>query len=446
MTGVQSALGQLIGHKNSASAQVISGSAWRMLGSVSVQLSGLIRLAFLSRFLSPADFGLMAIVMLVLSILDTFTTPGFDQALIQRQGDIDKFFPSVYLVSVLRGCFLAVAILASASYVAQFFDEEGSTIVIRVAAIIVFLRGLRNPAMVRSHREMRFRRLFFLDVGSSVVALTVAIILAPILQDVWVLLIATMTLETCIVIGSYIVSPWRPRFEVDLGLIADLYRFGRWVVFASVIVFMSLQIDNIVVGRILGTTSLGMYAMAFRISQLPTTQITNVVNTVVYPALSRLAKDPERFRNAYLRLVSILFVLNLFFATGLVVFAESIVRLMLGTRWIEIVPLLQILAIAGFVRSMVAIGGRALYAVGSPGWDSLVSGTRLVVLAVTLVPLAQWRGLEGVALAVLISAVLIVPVYLTVIWRVVKITPGEHVSFALGYYRRMFQGVRRMMP
>jgi O-antigen/teichoic acid export membrane protein len=159
-----------------------------------------------------------------------------------------------------------------------------------------------------------------------------------------------------------------------------------------------------------------------------------------------MANEPERFRNAYLRLVSTLFLINFLLAAALIVFAEVIVRVLLGHQWMEIVPLLRILAVAGFVRSVVAIGGRALYAVGTPRWDSLVSATRLVVLAVTLVPFVGWRGLEGAALAVLVSAVLIIPVYLFVIRRVVSISPGEHLSFALGYYRRMTTEVRRIVP
>jgi O-antigen/teichoic acid export membrane protein len=228
-------------------------------------------------------------------------------------------------------------------------------------------------------------------------------------------------------------------------MVSDLHRFGRWVVVANVIVFASLQIDNVVVGRLLGAPALGLYEMAFRISQLPTTQVTGAISIAVYPMLSRLASDPDRFTGAYLKVVSVLFIVNLSLSLIVVIFADFIVQIMLGPQWMEIVPILRILAVAGFLRSMVQLGGRVLYALGKPGWDSLVSATRLVALAVMLVPFAEWRGVEGVAIAVVVSSFLIVPVYLINIWKLLGVSPTEHFGFALGFYRRAVRLTRNQI-
>lgn len=417
--------------------RMATGSAWLAADKLASQVSSVIRLGILARFLAPTDFGIMAIVVLVMNALDTFTTPGFTEALIQRRGEIEAFFPSVFTINVLRAICLSSLIALLGPFAAAFFGRPDAAIVIQIAAVVMFIRSLDSPAIANVHRALRFKTYFLWDTSSTIAGLASALVLAPLLRNVWVLLISLLISELTGVIGSYVVAPWRPRFHLEWRLVKELNKFGRWVVLGSAIAFLSLQLDNIVVGRVLGATSLGFYEVAFRISQLPSTQISAIAGMVAFPSLSRVVNDPDRFRTIYLRLVSILFALNFVIALTLVIFAEPIVHYALGDQWSASVPILRILSVAGFIRSMVAIGGRVFYATGRPKLDVYMNLARIVVFVTIVYPATRRWGLEGTSVSVVIAIACVVPMYLLLMFKSVGVRPIEHVNYAFGAFRRV---------
>lgn len=413
-----------------------------MLSRAALQLCSIVQLAVVARFLLPADYGLMAIVLLVLNVLDAFTTPGFTQALIQRQGPVDEYFPSVFTVGFLRGVFLFVAIAVLSPTIASFFHQTDASLVVMSAGVIVLLRSLQSPALVHLHRNLHFRSYFYWDVAATGISFLAAVILAPTLQNVWALLIAIILGELARTVGSYIVTPWRPRLAFHLGQVRELNRFGRWVMAGGIVTFLSLQLDNIIVGRMLGATQLGYYEVAFRISQLPATQMSYVTALVAFPALSQVANQMERFRTVYLKMTAIVWFLNLLMAIVLIGGA-GILATALGPQWRPIVALLQILALAGFVRSIFAVGGKVFYALGMPHLDFVMNAIRLVVFVAVFYPLAHSDGSKGVAIAVLIAVSSVLPVYFWLIARFVSVKPREHMVSAFSLYPRLLALTKR---
>jgi O-antigen/teichoic acid export membrane protein len=264
-------------------------------------------------------------------------------------------------------------------------------------------------------------------LASTLAALLTAILLLPFVQNVWVLLISLITEELTRAVGSYVIAPWRPVLRIHWDDIRELNRFGRWVVAGSIIIFLSLQLDNIIVGKVLGATALGLYEVAFRISQLPATQISQVASTVAFPALSSVVDQPDRFRTIYLRMVTSLWLVNLSVGGVIIVFAAPIVYYLLGDQWQSAIPVLRILAVAGIVRSTVTVGGNVFYAAGVPKYDVLMNIARLITMSVITYPFVKIWGIEGAAYAVLISISLVVPLYLILVERVTDITPWDHL-------------------
>jgi O-antigen/teichoic acid export membrane protein len=262
-------LKRFLRHAKISSSRTLVGSAWAVFGRFAVQIGSILRLVILARFLSPSDFGVMAIVLMVLNVLDAFTTPGFNQALIQTQEDPNKYFASVFWVNILRAAILAPLIWMASPFIADFFHRPENAAIIATAALAITLRSLANPAMVLVHRDLDFKKVFFVDVSNSVASLLSALGLLMIMHNAWVLVLSTLFGELVAVIVSYGVRPWIPTMTLRVRDVLQLSQFGKWVVGSNIVVFLSLQIDNLVVARLLGAGQLGIYETSFRISNFP---------------------------------------------------------------------------------------------------------------------------------------------------------------------------------
>lgn len=423
---------QLTGTSGSLGQQMARGTFWMGLGQAIIQLSGLLRTAVLARFLSPAQFGIMGIALVVIKALESFTNTGFTQALIQRPGEIDRFLPSVFIWNLGRGLLLSAALFVGGPFIADFFREPDATLVIQAAAAITMLRAAQNPKVAAVHRDLRYQQHFYWDAAITFSGLLSAGVILLLREDVWVLMLSMIVEEAVRTIGSYIIEPWKPSLRFSRKDIRELRIFGRWVGASSMVIFLALQLDSIVVGRFLGPTALGLYNLAMRTSQLPATQISSVVSTVSLPSLSKAHQDPARFRDLYLKISTTLWGITILVGVVMVVFAEPIVRVFLGLQWMDAVPALRILAIAGLIRSIVTIGGRVFQAAGHPRYDFWMNLVRLVVLAATIYPFTDRWGIEGAAFAVLLSIGAVLPMYFRFIWVITRLTPWQHVTYGFG--------------
>jgi len=389
----------------------------------------MVQVFIVARFLSPSQFGLLAIALLVLLVVETFTASGFAQALIQRKGDITPYLSSVLIANIVRGCALAVLIVLVAPLAAHFFHVPASVDVIRGSAAIVLIRSLGNPALAMVHREFRFHTIALLEICSAAVAFGVSVGLAVELRTVWALILGLVTREAVLTIGSWIVQRWRPTAAYSATRLRELHSFGRWVFLGNILSFLSLQSDTMVVGRMLGAGALGLYEMAFRTSQVPATLISQTASTTAFPALSSVADDRARFRYVYLRMVSSLVLVNLVVTAFLVGAGPWLVELILGERWLSMVPTMRILAIAGFLRSIVTVAGRVFGAAGHPNYDAVINTARLAALAIALYPCVNAWGIEGAAVAVVVSMLVLVPMYFVMLRRATGITIVDHLTF-----------------
>lgn len=423
---------QLTGTSGSLGQQMARGTFWMGLGQAVIQASGLLRTSVLARFLTPAQFGIMGLALIVIKALESLTTTGFSQALIQRPGEIERFLPSVFLWNIGRGFLLSAALVLGAPFIAGFFNEPEAATVIQAAAAITMLRALQNPKIAAVHRDLRYQQHFYWDASITLTGLISAGVILALRQDVWVLLLSMIVEEAVRSLGSYIIEPWRPRLSFHVRDIRELRLFGRWVGASSIVIFLSQQLDTIAVGRLLPISALGLYDLSWRISQLPATQVSSVVSSVALPSLSKAQTRPERFNDLYLKIATTVWAISITVGVLMVVFAEQIVRWFLGEQWLAAVPSLRILAVAGLIRSIVTIGGRVFQAAGHPRFDFWMNLTRLVVLAASIYPLVNRCGIEGAATAMLLSISVVLPMYFWFIYEITGLTPWRHVTFGLG--------------
>jgi len=388
------------------SERVVHGGIWVFILRIVNRIFGLIRIIILARLLAPNDFGLFGIAMLALATLQGFSRTGFDQALIQKKEDTEPYLNSAWTVQIIRGFILAIILLVGAPLVGIFFEEPRAIMLVRVLGASVFLESLKNIGIVYFQKEMEFHKQFVYQFSGTIADIAVAIPAALILRSVWALVFGLLAGNFVRVIVSYIIHPYRPSFRLDWDKNKELFNFGRWILGSGVLVFLITQGDDIFVGKLLGVTMLGFYQMAYRISNMPATEITHVISQVTFPAYSKLQDDIPKLREAYLKVLQATSFLSFPIAGLIFVLAPDFTRIFLGEKWMPMVPAIMVLVWWGVIRSLVASMSPIFLAVGKPNILTKMQFFQTILLFTLIYPLSVNYSIMGTSLAVLFSAIL----------------------------------------
>jgi O-antigen/teichoic acid export membrane protein len=387
------------------SIRVIQGSIWLFGLKLVNRGLGLIRKIVLARLLAPEDFGLFGIALLSISTLEILSQTGTHEALIQKKGNTDSLLNSAWTVSVIRGLILSAILFISAPIFANFFHSPQAVAVIRIIGISPLILGFTNIGIVYFQKELEFNKQVYYELTVALMNFFLALLLAFFLKNVWALVWSGLVAGLTRTFMSYAVHPYRPRLHLDTKQVGELIGFGKWVLASSILVFLNSQGDDIMVGKLLGVAALGLYQMAYTISNLPTTEITHIISRVTFPAYSKIRDDSLRLKSAYLKVSQLIGFISAPVAGIIVILAPEFTTLILGEKWMEMVTAMQVLAIWGFIRSIGATTGPIFYSIGKPEVATRLQLFQLILLVIFIYPLSKGMGILGTSLSVVLAAV-----------------------------------------
>jgi len=397
-------------NKQSLSEKTIKGGIWVFSLRVIDRIFQLIRTIILARILSPTDFGLFAIALLVLSILESISQSGFEEALIQKKGNIRQYLNTTWTINVIIGVVIAIIVFFSSDSIASFFNTQVAGNIIRVISLAILLQSFTNVSVLYFKKQLRFYKYFQYNFLGTIADVAVAISLAYILKSAWALIFGLIAGNLVRFIMSFVIESYRPKFQIDISKAKELFKFSKWILGSSILVFLIGHGDDIFVGKLLGVTMLGFYQMAYNISNLPATEITQSIVNVAFPAYSKIQDDILRLKKAYLKTLKFIAFLTIPLTCGIIALAPEFVSYILGDKWAPIIPAIQVLAIFGLIRALGGLNGSFLQAVGRPDILTKLQIIKLLIIILTIHPLALWKGIVGVSISVLISSLSITPI------------------------------------
>lgn len=378
--------------------RTVKSGFWTGATNTLTRLIQLTKVVILARLLPPEEFGLLGIAFLVLTALQALSEFGVNAALIQREEDhVDEYLNTAWMLQIARGAVLASVAVLGAPFVATFFGEPRVIPVIRVLALGTLIHSFQNPAIMYFTKNLEFHKRFLQRMSGTVVNFVVAVALGFALHNVWALVLGSLAGNVVTFGASFVLHRFRPSFQFDLELARELFDYGKWMMGLSAAAFFANQGDDAFVGWFLGATPLAFYQMAYRFSNAPATEITQVVNNVVFPGLSKVQTDVQKLRTGFYRTVRLSTFVSFPAAIGVVAVAPTFVRAFLGTDWLPTVPVMQLLAIWGLLRSLEMTAGPLFKAVGRPDIDTKITVARVVLIALAIYPAADRFGLLGVA-------------------------------------------------
>jgi O-antigen/teichoic acid export membrane protein len=384
--------------------RILRNTGWIALGHGGRQVAAFLAMLALVRILEPADFGLVALAWAVLFYFMQIQDSGAGAALIHRRTEVEAAAASVFIFAPLASLFLYGVIFAVAPLAASFLRAPDLEDVLRVLALMLVFRGFAVVPAATLERSLDFRSRSLADMASGVVQIGASLGLALTGFGVWSLVLGHLA-GTAVQSALYwVFMPRLPSLRLaSRRVLLELLRYGRFVSASTVLMVMSNTLDNVVVGRMLGTFKLGLYAVAFRLADFPSSVIGFIVGRTMFSVYSMLQHDLGAFRHAYVRNLQRIALLALPVSLGIAIAAEPIVAALLGEQWLPAVPALRILAIYGMIKPFGAVSAEALKGIGKPQWNLALGILYVVVLIPALLVLTPRFGITGAAASMLIA-------------------------------------------
>lgn len=326
----------------SLSARVASGAGWMIAARFLMRIMGFVNTIVVARLLAPDDFGLVAIGVTAMQLLQGFSELGVGQAMVRFRDADDRDVNTLFTISVLRGVLLAAILAALAPLAGAFYDDPRVVGVFLGVAVFPLCLGFLNPRFYEFERELDFSKEFYALVVNKMAGVIVSIIVAVIFRTYWAIILGLVTNGVVQLVLSYVMRPYRPRFTVASW--RKLVDFVGWMTGFAFVTALNNKLATLVLGRVLGPAGAGNYFVGHQLAELPVTELAYPISRAIYPGLSSLQGSPERMRLAYLQGVEALGAIAVPAGIGFALIATDVIYLLLGGKWLDAAPVVALLA------------------------------------------------------------------------------------------------------
>jgi O-antigen/teichoic acid export membrane protein len=346
---------------------VARGVLWAGLGNWMHRILSFAMYAALARLVGPESFGLVALGGVYVSFIEIFVTQGFGTALVQRKELEGGHLNAAFWISVIMGASLTLASVLLAGQVAILFGEPRLADVLRWLSCALLLFGVAAIPHAVLTRGMAFRVLAIRSLLATLTGGIVGLTMAWTGYGVWSLVGQQLSSATTGVAALWYATSWRPSFRVSRRHVHDLYGFAISILGNNLLWFGSQRADQTLIGFRFSASVLGPYALANRGIHLLIEIVSAPLAAVALPAFSRLQDEPERLRSAFYKATEVVAAVAMPAFCGMVILAPSLVGLVFGPEWSASVPLFQVLALFGLLRTTFCFGHPLMLAIGRPG-------------------------------------------------------------------------------
>lgn len=376
---------------------IASAGAWSVGGKLVSRLFDLATLVILTAILTPADFGLVAKAMAVVMLVEMVTLLPIETPILRVKSPGRSLYDTAFTITLIRALLIGGLLVALSGPIAVYFKDPRLTTLICVLALAPALRGCLSPKMAELTRvyDMRFEAA--MDIASKVASLIVVTAVALATGSYWAIAVGTIVTTLVLNVMSYVFAPYRPRLTLtDWPAFRDI---ATWVTLSQSIQAMSWQLDNFILGRMLGNDAFGRYAIARQLSDIPYQAIAMPLTRPMVASFSAAAEDTARQRQLWLRFSNgMLFAVGPIFVS-LAALAPDVVFVLLGTGWDGAGLLLAGLA----VTSLAALPAVPLNPFAAASFRTRLIALRILVQFLLSIPLLILGAYLAGALGVIVA-------------------------------------------
>lgn len=321
--------------------KVAKGTAWIVATRLAMRMIGFVNTLILARLLVPADFGLVAIGVTAMQLLQNLTDVGLAQAVIRFRDASRQDLSTLFTLSVIRGSLSTLLLCLMAFLSGYFYDDPRVSQIFLLISVYPLIAGFINPRFYEFERELDFTREFIATGLSKFASVLVSISIALVFRSYLAIIVGLIVGGFVQLLLSYILRPWRPHFT--LASFTKVFSFTGWLTGVSFMAALNNKLDALLLGKFIGPIGTGNFYLGSQLAELPTKETGEPIARAIYPGFTSLQGAPEQMRHAFLQGVAALAAIALPAAIGFAFVAEDAVTLLLGEKWRGAIPVIEMI-------------------------------------------------------------------------------------------------------
>ena len=328
---------------------------WDFTGRIATQGVGFFITIFLARLLEPEDFGLVAMVMVIIGMAQVFTDVGLSSALIQRRRALPIHYSSVFYFNVAAGAALTLITYFSAGWIGRFYSNETLVPLAQVLSLLFLINSFSSVQTARLRKKLENRLIVRCSVGASITSGVVGIALALNGAGVWALVAQALVSGFVYSLLVWMASRWAPGFQFSLKALKQLWVFGFRMFLSSLLDAIFTRLDYLLIGKLFTPGLLGFFQRAKSLNLVVVSYTSASLMSVLFPYLSEIQRDLPRFRRTVLKSLEIICFAVFCLLGGLYVVSAELITLLFGEKWLPSIEYFEILVISGFAYPISAL-------------------------------------------------------------------------------------------
>jgi len=386
-------------------SRVGQGIAWNLANMVVSRSASVVFTLFLARFLTPDAFGLMAMIAICYALADALMTSGFGQAIIRQKELEDIDLSTAFLTNLAFSLAIYLALYACAPWVARFYEQPELVPLIRVMGLVLFVNAFKVVQLALLNRAMDFRSLMRINSTATLIAGTLAVLMAYAGLGVWSLVAQFMISALVSTLLLWLAGSWRASLRFSTQSFRRMFGFGSKLTLESTLNVLYENSYVLVIGRVFSAEATGLYYFAKRIRDLIVDQLNSAVQQATYPAMAQLQDELEGLRRMYRIILQLLFYITAPALLLITVLAEPLFQIAFDARWAPAVPYLQLLCLAGLLLPIHTVNFNMLKVKGRTDL-ALYTGVTKKAIHLALLAASIPFGLTGIVAGQIVAAVL----------------------------------------
>jgi O-antigen/teichoic acid export membrane protein len=375
---------------------VVKNAAWMAGAQWGMQVLQFGVSIVLARLLIPSDYGLVSMSATFTGVVSLFASLGFGVALVERREVDDDCICTAFWSTAGVGVLAFALATVGAPLIGSFYGERRLVTIIQVAACGLIISPLNDIALSLLTRQMAFRAIASIEIVAALIAQATALIAAFTGFGVWSLVAATIVSQVARFLGFFCTVRWLPHFRFSRARFTELFSFSRYLVGYQLLNYFVRNLDNVLIGKVLGPVALGYYDLAYQLTLKPMVLVSSIFTQPLFPVLVSLKDDKKRAADTYRSVVVYISLITFPLLLGLASVAPEAVSCILGERWVPVVPTLQILCVVGLMNCIATTVGTIYLSQGRSDIPlKWILGVGPVAYCAFFIGI-QW-GIEGVA-------------------------------------------------
>ena len=350
----------------------------------------------MARILTPEDFGIVALALIVWQMIALLGQMGLAAKLIQQQENVPEYANATFWLNIMVNMAIAIFAAVVSPLAADFYDNPASKLIIQILAVGFVLSAIGNTHSTLLQKRMAFKTLSILDIGLTILTNLIAVVMVLSGCGFWSLILPELFMRPARIIALWRLESWRPRFNLGLQYWKDIFGFGKFVFGTTIIRYLNINGDYLIIGKVLGAASLGLYRFGYGLANWPIENIVWVFGRVMFPAFSKLQNDIKLMQQVYLKITETISIVIFPCLFGLASVADFLIPAVYGEKWRPAVLPLKIIIAFTSVRSIATIGGQVLMALGLPEKEFKMNICQVIPL-LGAVLIGSRFGIVGVA-------------------------------------------------